>query len=132
MRQYLLSIKNYVPQNDSVMNGLNAIDSMLLVHTSYRVDTLLLVRDSFAEYNTIIDELLIANTDSIYNSGHVYLDATSFIFKIKQGNNLSTIYGYSVNNHNYPLLAKYVFAIMQLYRSRKNDTFLDKSSTAGY
>ena len=131
-RQDFLKIKNVSPQNDSLVKVLNALDSLYLTHTTYRVDTLQLLIESFPEFNKMIDKLLITSTDTLQNSGHRYLDGTSFIFKINFEKTLRTVYANSMNKNYHPQLAEFVAAMMELYRNRKSNDFLDRKSTAGY
>jgi len=132
VRQDFLKIKNVSPQNDSLVNVLDTLDSLYLAYTTYRVDTLQLSTKLVPEFNKMIDNLLITSTDSLQNSGHIYLDGTSFTFKINTENERRTVYANSVNKNNHPQLAEFVASMMQLYRDRKRNDFLDRKSTAGY
>lgn len=132
VRQDFLKIKNVSPQNDSLVKVLDALDSLYLAYTTYRTDTLQLSTGLFPEFNKMIDNLLITSTDSLQKSGHIYLDGTSFTFKIKTETELRTVYANSVNKNNHPQLAEFVASMMQLYRDRKRNDFLDRKSTAGY
>ena len=132
VRQDFLKIKNISPKNDSLLKVLDALDSLYLAYTTYRIDTLKLVRDSFPEFNCIIDNIFKTSTDSLQNSGQIYLDGTSFTFKLKNLGKVRTVYANSVSKTNHPLLAEFVAATMELYRTRKNNIFLDRRSTAGY
>lgn len=132
VRQDFLKIKNVSPQNDSLVKVLDALDSLYLAYTTYRVDTLQLSTKFFPEFNKMIDNLLITSTDSLQNSGHIYLDGTSFTFKINSENERRTVYANSVNKSNHPQLAEFVASMMHLYRDRKRNDFLDRKSTAGY
>ena len=108
------------------------MDSLYQTYTTYRIDTLKLIKDSFPEFNKIINKLLITSTDTLQNSGHIYLDGTSFKFKLKTNEEERIVYANSVNKNNHPQLAEFVAAIMELYRIKKNNDFLDRKSTAGY
>jgi hypothetical protein len=132
VRQDFLKIKNVTPQNDSLLKVLDALDSLYLAYTTYRVDTLQLSTKYFPEFNKIIDNLLITPTDSLENNGQIYLDGTSFTFKINTQNEQRTVYANSVDKNNHPQLAEFVASVMQLYRDRKRNDFLDRKSTAGY
>ncbi len=131
-RQEFLQIRNISPKNDSLSKVLDTLDSLYLAYTTYRIDTLILIRDSFPKFNNIIDKLLITSTDSLQNSRQIYLDATSFTFKLKTKDKQRTVYANSVNKNNHPQLAEFVAETMDLYRSIKNSEFLDRKSTAGY
>jgi hypothetical protein len=131
-REDILRIKNLTPQNDSFLRALDKLNSIYLDYTAYRTDTLKLLISSFPTLNKIIDNLLITPTDSLQESGHVYLDGTSFTFEIKTKSGLRTVYANSVNKNNYRQLSEFVNATMEVYRSTKKNDFLDRSSTAGY
>lgn len=134
IRNELANIKNINPENDSLLSALNALDSIYIAFTSFRVDSIHLSINSIPEYNKLIDQILITPTDSLQkeNKDKIYLDATSFTFKIKTENKFRTVYARAINKNNYPQLAEFVAATMALYRDNKKNNFLDRKATMGY
>ena len=132
VRKNLAKIKKPSPQNQRYVKLLYELDSIHIALTTFRVDSLLLSGKLFPEYDKMIDSLFATPTDSLQNSGHIYLDGTSFIFKLTNGRNTRKVYANSINKDNHPQLAAFMVETMALYRRLKNDIFLDRYSTAGY
>jgi hypothetical protein len=132
LREDFLKIKNVSPTNDSLIKVLDGLDSIYLAFTTFRSDSLILSRKSFPEFDTLMDKLFFTPTDSLQNSGHIYLDGTSFVFRLTNKGGTRKVYANSINKNNHLQLAEFMAVTMELYRNIKKNDFLDRKSTAGY
>ncbi len=132
IRDNFSKIKNVSPDNDTLLKVLDELDSVFLAYTTFRADSLILPRSLYTDYDNLIDNLFTTSPDSLQNSGHIYLDGTSFVFKLTDDKITRKVYANSINKDNHPQLAEFMSATMKLYRDIKKNDFLDKKSTAGY
>ncbi len=114
LRENLKKVTNKSPTNDSFIKLLDSLDSIYLAYTTFRIDTLIISRKSFGKYDILMDRLFITQTDSLQNSGHTYLDGTSFVFRMIYKGQKRKVYANSINTNNHPQLAEFMAATMCL------------------
>ena len=105
-------------------------------HTHYSMDSVLVSTKSTPLYTKLLNKVANISTDSLENSkaniDRVVLDGTHFDFHIKRLNQQRVVRAHSPTQKSHPILYDLLHQTMELYRNKKNNTFLTKARTDGY
>lgn len=119
-------------RNDTLINYAHKLDSIHYLYTVFKTDSLILNRSSYKEYDSLITETFNTPSDEFEKEKRIVLDGTSFTFNLLNKYSNRKIYAHSPNINSYPLLALLISKSTEIYRSVKQNDFLDKRSMAGY
>lgn len=121
---------------DSVLKIMRKFVEISQRHTYYSKDSIFFNNHDNASYTKLLNKVINTNTSTLESlpskNTNIILDGTHFVFVIKAPNQNRRVFADSPTQKSYPILYDLLHQTTELYRKRKNNTFLTTAKTDGY
>lgn len=136
-RKKAMALTHFSPQNDTLIDLLQKIDSVRQQFIYYSIDSIMIHKKDNLSYTKLLATLLHTSTDSLaqkaQNGNRIVLDGTSFTFLLQQNGRTEKVTVRSPTATSHPMLHDILKNTFALYRERCPESrLLQQSRTGGY
>jgi hypothetical protein len=136
LQKYRKGVIDTEKSNDPALTLMKRFAEISERHTHYTKDSILFNTQANTSYIKLLNKVINTNTSALESvsskNTRIILDGTHFVFIIKALNQNRRVFADSPTQKSYPILYALLHQTIELYRNKKNNTFLTTARTGGY